>query len=96
METISRDNSGLGEVEKKQPKGDLEGVSVETQRAQSVRNNGCFLGTARNPWTGWERGESHVSSALLLSLPKLDVSYREAQANELDLSSLVQIQVSSA
>lgn len=44
METISRDNSGLREVEKKQPKGDLEGVSVETQRAQSVRNDGGFLG----------------------------------------------------
>lgn len=44
METISRDNAGLGEVEKKQPKGDLEGVSGETQRAQSVRNDGCFLG----------------------------------------------------
>lgn len=48
------------------------------------------------PWTGWERRESHASSALLLSLPKLDVSYRKAQANKLDLSTLVQIQVSSA
>lgn len=47
------------------------------------------------PWTGWGRRESHASSALLLSLPKLDVNYRKAQANELDLSILVQIQVSS-
>lgn len=45
---------------------------------------------------GWERGESHVNSALLLSLPKLDVSSRGAEANKLDPSSLVQIQVSSA
>lgn len=44
METISRDNAGLGEMEKKQPKGDLEGESVELQRARSVRNHGCFLG----------------------------------------------------
>lgn len=44
METIGRDNAGLEEVEKKEPKGDLEGVSVEIQRAQSVRNAGCFLG----------------------------------------------------
>lgn len=28
LETISRDNAGLQEVEKKQPKGDLEGVCV--------------------------------------------------------------------
>lgn len=49
------------------------------------------------PWTGWERRESHASSPLLLLLPKLDVNYRKAQAaNKLDLSTLVQIQVSSA
>lgn len=48
------------------------------------------------PWTGQERREIHASSTLLLSLPKLDVSYRKAQANKLDLSTLVQIQVSSA
>lgn len=48
------------------------------------------------PWTGWERRESHASSPLLLLLPKLDISYRKAQANNLDLSTLVQIQVSSA
>lgn len=47
-------------------------------------------------WTGWERRESHANSALPLSLPKLDVSYRKAQANKLDLSTVVQIQVSSA
>lgn len=47
------------------------------------------------PWTGWERRENHASSALLLSLPKLDVSYRKAQANKLELNTLVQIQVSS-
>lgn len=47
------------------------------------------------PWMGWERRENDASSALLLSLPKLDVNYRKAQANELDLSTLVQIQVSS-
>lgn len=47
------------------------------------------------PWMGWERRENDASSALLLSLPKLDVNYRKAQANKLDLSTLVQIQVSS-
>lgn len=47
------------------------------------------------PWTGWERRENHASSALLLSLPKLDISYRKAQANKLELNTLVQIQVSS-
>lgn len=31
-------------MEKKQPKGDLEGVSLDIQRARSVRNDGCFLG----------------------------------------------------
>lgn len=36
-----------------------------------------------------------VMQALLLSLPKFDVSYRKAQANELDLSTHVQIQVPS-
>lgn len=47
------------------------------------------------PWTGWERRDRHVSFALLLSLPKLDVSYRKAQASKLDRSTPVQIQVSS-
>lgn len=47
METIGRDSAGLGEVEKKQPKCDLEGVHLDIQRAQSVRNDGCFLGQRR-------------------------------------------------
>lgn len=47
------------------------------------------------PWTGWERRDRHASCALLLSLPKLDVSYRKARASKLDLSTPVQIQVSS-
>lgn len=47
------------------------------------------------PWTGWERRDRHVSFALLLSLPKLDVGYRKARASKLDRSTPVQIQVSS-